>query len=315
MTLAVKENVPLAPYTIYKIGGPARFFTEVKNGEDLAEALQFAAGKAVPYFILGAGSNVLVSDKGFGGLLVRMTGGEVRADGERLIADAGVMMARAVTESAKAGLGGFEWGIGIPGTIGGSVRGNAGCFGGQMQGVVERVMVFDSTRNIKYEMPNTECHFSYRDSIFKRHPERVILSAVLRLHTSDPAAVQAQVRRITGERLAKQDIGAKSCGCIFKNISWTRKDVDREKLLAEFPELAQFKDRPTIPASFLIDAAGLKGKQVGKVIISPKHANFFVNEGSATAEEVVMLTAIAKDTVRRTYGLRLEEEIQHVGFG
>ena len=258
---------------------------------------------------------MLVSDKGFGGLLVRMTGGEVRADGERLIADAGVMMARAVTESAKAGLGGFEWGIGIPGTIGGSVRGNAGCFGGQMQGVVERVMVFDSTRNIKYEMPNTECHFSYRDSIFKRHPERVILSAVLRLHTSDPAAVQAQVRRITGERLAIQDIGAKSCGCIFKNISWTRKDVDREKLLAEFPELAQFKDRPTIPASFLIDAAGLKGKQVGKVIISPKHANFFVNEGSATAEEVVMLTAIAKDTVRRTYGLRLEEEIQHVGFG
>jgi len=107
----IKENVSLAYYTIYKIGGPARFFTEAKNSEELKEAIGFAAVRRVPFFILGAGSNVLISDKGFGGLIIRMTGGEVRIDGERLIVDAGVMMARAAGEAAAASLAGFEWGI------------------------------------------------------------------------------------------------------------------------------------------------------------------------------------------------------------
>ena len=116
------------------------------------------------------------------------------------------------------------------------------------------------------------------------------------------------------ERAAKQDIGTKSCGCIFKNISWSRKGVDRNILLRLFPELLIFKNSSYIPASFLIDQAGLKGKRVGRVFISPKHANYFVNDGGATAEEVVMLISIVKDTVKRKFGLLLGEEIQYVGF-
>ena len=238
----------------------------------------------------------------------------MKIEGDRLAADAGVMMARAVTEAAKAGLAGFEWGIGVPGTIGGSVRGNAGCFGGQMQDIVESTAIFDASRATTYNLQLTTLEFSYRDSIFKRHPEWVILTATLKLRRGDPAAIQERVRQITTERLAKQDIGTKSCGCVFKNIPWERKDVNREKLLAQFPVLAQFKDRPTIPASFLIDEAGLKGKRTGKVVVSAKHANFFVNEGGATAEEVAMLALMVKDTVRSKYGLELEEEIQYVGF-
>lgn len=314
MPMKIQENIPLAPYTIYKIGGPARFFAEVKNSEELSEALSFATGKGLPFFVLGAGSNVLVSDKGFDGLIIRMAGGEVKVDGQNLIADSGVMMAQAVLKSAQAGLTGFEWGIGIPGTIGGSVRGNAGCFGGEIKDIVESIEIFDSKKATIYKLQATSCEFGYRDSIFKKHPEWIVLSATLKLKKGTPKVIQEEIKRITSERTEKQDIGTKSCGCIFKNVSWERKDIVKEKLLARFPELVQFKDRPNIPASFLIDAAGLKGRRVGQVFISSKHANYFVNDGGATAEGVLMLIAIAKDAVRRKYGISLEEEIQYVGF-
>lgn len=314
MSIEVKENVLLAPHTIYKIGGSARYYAEAKSADDVRDAVTHAAQKGVPFFIMGAGSNVLVSDAGYEGMVIRMIGGNVSTDGDRLTADAGVMMARAVTEAARHGLAGFEWGIGVPGTIGGSVRGNAGCFGSEMKDVVESVEVYDSIQNTKYEIRNADCAFGYRDSIFKKHPEWVVLSATLKLAPGDPAAIQERVRAITSERLSKQAIGAKSCGCIFKNISWTREDMRKDDLLSAFPDLAQFAQRPGIPASYLIDAAGMKGVHEGGAVISDKHANFFVNEGTATAEDVMRLVAAAKDAVKKKYGLALQEEIQHVGF-
>ncbi len=316
MPVNIQENIALAPHTIYKIGGPAKFFAEVRDSEELSEALNFAAEKNLPFFVLGAGSNMLVSDKGFDGLVIRMAGGGIKVDGERVIVDAGVMMASAVLKSAQAGLAGFEWGIGIPGTIGGSVRGNAGCFGGEMKDVVESIRVFDTGDLGKsdFQLLNSDCEFNYRDSVFKKHPEWIILSATLNLKKGDTKIIQENIKEITVERTQKQDIGTKSCGCIFKNISWTRKDINKEVLLGRFPELEQFKNQPNIPASFLIDQAGLKGRRVGHAFISPKHANYFVNDGGTTAEEVLMLIAMAKDTVRRKYGISLEEEIQYVGF-
>ncbi|TSC78506.1 MAG: UDP-N-acetylmuramate dehydrogenase [Parcubacteria group bacterium Gr01-1014_33] len=314
MALEIKEHISLAFFTIYKIGGFARFFVEAKSAEEVEEALGFAAKKNIPFFILGAGSNILVSDKGFDGLVIRMNGGEVKSDGNRLIADAGVMMARAALEAQKAGLSGFEWGIGVPGTIGGSVRGNAGCFGSEINDVIESVKVFDFQKPTTYNLQPTDCEFSYRDSIFKRRPEWIILSATLRLQKGDPNEIREKMANLIKERTAKQDIGTKSCGCIFKNISWSRKDINRQELLPRFTELEKFGERPGIPASFLIDMAGLKGRRVGKISISSRHANFFINEGGGTAEEVIMLIAIAKDIVRRTFGLSLEEEIQYVGF-
>ena len=372
--MEIKENISLAFYTFYKIGGPARFFVEAKNSAEVGEALQWASENGISFFtphllsaannlrkaqptkgagfILGVGSNILVSDKGFDGLVIRMVSGKLEVGGCKLVVDSGVMMARAVLKSAQVGLTGFEWGIGVPGTIGGSIRGNAGCFGGEMKDVVESVRISQlpirhsepferhserseesqgklreesidpsvaslpqDDRSMEIlELNNSECEFSYRDSIFKRRPDWIIISATLKLEKGDPKDIQEKIKKITVERSGKQDIGTKSCGCIFKNIPWERKGINREKLLERFPELAQFKDQPNIPASFLIDQAGLKGRRVGKVFISPKHANFFVNDGGATAEEVIMLIAIAKDTVRRKYGILLEEEIQYVGF-
>lgn len=310
----IKENIPLALYTIYKIGGPARFFAEVKTAEELKESLLFAQEKGAPFFILGAGSNVLVGNQGFGGLVIRMTGGEIRVEGDKVIADAGVMMARAVLASAKAELTGFEWGVGVPGTVGGSVRGNAGCFGGEMKDVVESVNIFDTKTNQAYLLSAGDCEFGYRDSMFKRHPERIILSAILKLQKGEAQKIQEKIKKIIAERSAKQDIGTKSCGCIFKNIAWDKIGVEKEKLFERFPELGEFRERPGIPASFLIDKTGLKGRKIGRVFVSSKHANFFVNEGGASAEEVRQLIQLAKEEVEKKYGLRLEEEIVYVGF-
>ena len=224
-------------------------------------------------------------------------------------------MARVVTEAARAGLAGFEWGIGVPGTIGGSVRGNAGCFGGTMKDVIESVEIADVGNTAKHRMfDSMACGFGYRDSVFKRHPEWIIVSVTLRLRKGHAAAIQERIRAITAERMTKQAIGTKSCGCIFKNISWTREDIKRDALIERFPELAQFSDRPSIPASFLIDAAGMKGSRMGDAVVSDKHANFFLNKGAATADDVVRLAAAAKDAVMKKYGLALKEEIQRVGF-
>lgn len=321
----ILHHTALAPFTIYKIGGPARFFVEVKNAGELKDALRYAKDNNLDFFILGAGSNVLISDKGFAGIIIHMTGGEVKVDGQLLLADAGVMMARAAGEAARAELSGLEWAVGIPGTIGGSVRGNAGCFGSEMGQALESVQVLEvkcQMSNVKttsqnpkiFELSNKECKFSYRHSVFKEHPEWIILRAKFKLIPGDPTAIQERMKAIMLERSSKQDIGTKSCGCIFKNVSWERKDIDKQKLLDRFPELAKFQDQPNIPASFLVDQAGLKGRKIGQVFISPKHANYFVNEGGATADEVVILIALAKDTVFRKFGIALEEEIQYIGF-
>lgn len=314
MSLNYREHVPLSNFTVYKIGGPARLFVLVKNSSELSEAAAHAARNRIPVFLLGAGSNILISDHGFDGLIIKVESGGVSVRGAELRVDAGVMMARAVMHAAEMGLGGFEWAVGIPGTLGGSVRGNAGCFGGEIKDIIRSVEVQDLHTGERMILANEGCDFSYRHSLFKNRPELVVLLATLALTPGNPDAIRESVRAITKERSEKQAIGTKSCGCIFKNVSWDRKDLNQAEFLRAFPECRHLVDRPRLPASFLIDAAGLKGKRIGKVFISPKHANFFVNEGGATAEQVIMLVAIAKDHVRRKFGITLEEEIQYVGF-
>lgn len=311
--IKIKENIPLAPYTIYKIGGPATFFTEVASVEELREASVFAAEKGLKYAILGAGSNVLISDNGFDGLVIRMTGGGIQIQGERMIVDGGVMMARAVMESGKAALHGFEWGIGVPGTIGGSIRGNAGCFGGEMKDVVESVEVFNLQTATSHNLQAEDCAFGYRNSIFKTHPEWIVVSAMLKLQTGEGQMIQQEIGRIAKERILKQDIGTKSCGCIFKNVL-IPSDDSGEKLYAQFPELEMFRGRSTIAAAFLIDRCGLKRRCIGSICISDKHANFFINQGGGTSKDVTYLIAAAKEEVKKKYGIDLQEEIYFLGF-
>lgn len=315
MAINIQQNIELAPFTLFKIGGPAAYYIEVENAVQMEEAVKWAVDKKVPFFILGAGSNSLVADAGYSGVVIRVAGGELQIVGDRLYVDAGVMMARAVLTAARAGLAGFEWGIGIPGTLGGSVRGNAGCFGGEIKDVVERVRVLQLSSDIHIvELENEQCDFGYRDSIFKQHSDWVILGATLKLREGDSAAIQARVREITLERTSKQAIGTKCAGCVFKNIAWNSVGVDKAVLLKKFPELNEFAERETIPTSYLIDHAGLKGTRVGRAMISDTHANFILNEGGASAFEIRTLIARVKEDVQKKYDLLPEEEIQYLGF-
>lgn len=310
----MQESEPLARHTVFKIGGPARFFVSAKSGEDIAAAVQLGRERGVPWVMLGAGSNLLVSDQGFPGVVIHPVAGRIRVTATELIADAGAPMARAVAAAAQAGLTGFEWAIGVPGTIGGSVFGNAGCFGSEMKDVVSSVAVFNALTGATESWPGSAARFGYRSSVFKRRPELVVLSTTMALRAGDPAAGQRLIREHTAHRARTQDIGTQSAGCIFKNIPWARRDVDPERLLERHPELAPFHQNPAIPAGFLIDQVGLKGRAIGRAKVSERHGNFFLNTGGAAAEEVVMLIGLAKERVHRRYGLLLEEEIRYIGF-
>ncbi|RJQ36759.1 UDP-N-acetylmuramate dehydrogenase [Candidatus Parcubacteria bacterium] len=312
--LHIKEHEPLAKHTVFRIGGPARFYADVDSRDQWIAAFSFAEDHGVPWMVLGAGSNVLVSDAGFPGLVIHPVGGGVRHENGVVEADAGVSMARVVADTLVHGLRGFEWAIGVPGTIGGSVVGNAGCFGSEMKDVVVSILAYDTEARAARDVPAAACAFGYRDSMFKRAPQLVVLAARLALQPGDAARGQELVRAYTFKRHAGQDIGAQTAGCAFKNIPWTRRDIDKDAVLRQFPDVGRSGTVPGIAAGLLIDRAGLKGYQIGGAKISERHGNFIINVGNARAEDVVMLIALAKERVHRMFGIFLEEEIRYIGF-
>lgn len=310
----IKENIDLKPYTYFKIGGPARYFAEVKSEKELKEAVKFAKAHELPFFIMGAASNILVADSGYPGVAIRMLVRDISREGTVLTAGAGVPNGVLVARALQEKLSGLEWAVGIPGSLGGSVRGNAGCFSGEMKDVVERVRYFNSETGEMKTGDNVFCQFSYRNSMFKKSPHLIIFSATLRLREGNPEVSQRLVRFYTASRTDDQDIGSSSAGCVFKNVPWPKEEWKRKRLLYFLPDLADYALRETIPVGFLIDRLGLKGRAVGKASISKKHANYIINKGGSTAEEVIMLIGVVKEYVHRKYDLQLEEEIQYVGF-
>ena len=263
-------------------------------------------------FILGIGSNVLISDKGFNGLVIKNRLQNIKITNTDVHIEAGSTMARVVAETTKARLSGFEWAIGIPGTIGGSIRGNAGCFGFETKDVLESVDVFDINKNTKYKIQNRNCNFGYRDSIFKHSPNLIIFSALFKLKKGNLQESQEKISEYSKMRVASQDIGAQCAGCIFKNVLWSRRDLNKTDLIKRFPELKKFSNQKEIPAAFLIDHLGLKGIKISNAQISRRHANYFINLGNALAEDVIMLIGLAKERVQNYYGILLEEEIHYI---
>lgn len=318
--MTFEEHVPLAPYTSFRIGGPARFFCIAKSGEELQEAINKAKELGVPYYLLGGGTNVLISDKGFRGLVIKVELRKAVVRDGAIDAEAGIPMPQLANLTAQAGLSGLEWAVGVPGTVGGSIRGNAGAFGGDTKGYVTDVEVLevkDSNAHTKH-LTNPDCHFAYRSSVFKEHPEWIITRGTFQLAQGDEATIRGKMRTFMERRKATQGLERPSAGCVFKNSylkdgkGWfdelkTRLEVDD----ALFGELAA---DGRIPASFLIDRVGLKGKRIGGAQISLVHGNFILNTGSATAEEVIILISLIKERVRTHYGIELREEIEYVGF-
>jgi UDP-N-acetylmuramate dehydrogenase len=317
----IQQNILLAPYTYIKIGGPARYFVEVITEDELQKAVLWARERRVPVVILGAGSNVLIADKGFAGLVIRMRLRNFSFTRNGMRVGAGVMMAQAAHIALENNRSGLEWAVGIPGAMGGSVYGNAGCFGGEIKDLLEDVRVFDITKCATFTIPRADCAFNYRGSIFKKRKDWVILGASFNLQQiSDAEKKEKQewIQRMMRERIHEQAIGERTMGSTFKGVRIT------EELLRiaqsydnhfKKPERAcwLFENRAgMMSAGFLIERAGLKGKTIGGVSVATKHANFLIADDTATAEHVVMLIALIKEHVHRTFGIMLEEEVQYI---
>lgn len=316
----IQTNVLLAPYTTFGIGGPAKYFAEPESIEEIQELCDWARQKArqdkkeVPVFVLGGGSNILISDKGFNGLVIRNRSNKIEGKKNRVYADSGVLLSRVVQESIKNGLAGMEWAIGIPGTVGGAVSGNAGACGKQTSEALLYVKVLDLKKLSIKKFKNPDCDFYYRDSIFKRGRDFVVLEAVFGLKKEKDEKIKEKIKYYAKERAGSGSRGDKCAGCFFKNIDWKRKDINKKDILYNFPELKRFADKPKISAGFLIEHLEMKSKKMGDATVSDKHANFILNSGNATADEIMMLVALIKNRVYSHYGFGLEEEVQLIGF-
>jgi len=310
----LKEREPLAKHVNIRIGGPADFYVEAKSSEELVLAVEAALADGLPYVVLGGGSNSLPSDEGFRGLVIQAANRGWRIEDERVYAEAGVPSAFLARKAAEAGLTGLEWAVSLPGTIGGAVRGNAGCFGGETKDAVvsvDALRVTDgSTERVVYS--NEDCRFGYRDSAFKRSSD-VVLDVELELTQAPKEECLAKLDAVLSKRKLEQPSDNPSAGCMFKNFEY-RDESDVAKLRATIDVPKEFLDAKRIPAGWLIEQADLKGESIGGASVSEKHGNFLVNRGDATASDVLQLISLIKMRIRDGYGVQLEEEVQLLGF-
>lgn len=307
----LKKNVPLKNYTSFKIGGKARYFFAVKSENDLIKATSAATKNGLPFFVLGGGTNLLVSDKDFKGLVIKIQNTRYKIQNTKITVEAGTPLAEIVAVATKNGLTGLEWASGIPGTVGGAIYGNAKVFDHEMGNIVKSALVLDSQNGIQdgkiKKFSKKDCEFDYKTSIFKKKKNLIIVSAELELSNSDRKEIKGKVKNNLDYRKKAQPQMLPSAGSIFIN---PRVKITDKKLLKQFPKLIDFNKRGFIPAGFLIDSCNLRGKCSGKAKISEKHANFIVNSGGAAAKDVVKLISLIKRKVKNKFYIDLEVEVQ-----
>ena len=285
----VKENVPLAPYTSARIGGPADIFVTADSAAELARIVKLLWKQEMPFTILGGGSNVLVSDRGVRGVVVLNRAKAVRfhsGDQPSVTVESGIVFSNLANRCASKGLGGIEWAATVPGTIGGAVYGNAGAFGGDMAG---NLMCADLlTVNGREKYSTEQMGYGYRTSVLKRgEVKAVVLAAELSLNNSTKEEATVNIQQFGAHRKATQPPGA-SMGSMFKNLNGDY-------------------------AGRLIEAAGLKGTRIGNAEVSPLHGNFFINHGATKAEDIRALIELVQKTVKEKYEVELELEIEFLG--
>ncbi len=288
--IRTSRDEPLARFSTMRVGGPADLFAEVRNLFELRGIVRFARSRDIPLFLIGRGSDLVISDAGIGGLVVLVRAVAHRIEGDRLIAEAGVQMARAATQTKAAGLSGLEFGLAIPGTVGGAVWANAGAHGADVRGVLVEAVVAGADGEERAVGPD-ELGMGYRDTRLKHSaPGRpdVVLQATFALEPADSDTIAARLDDIRRWRGAHQPVGQKSAGSVFRN-----------------PEGDS--------AGRIIDELGLKERRLGGAMVSPRHANFIVNGGGASAADVRGLAQFVRETVRRERGIELHYEVEFVG--
>lgn len=307
------EYESMAKHTSFRVGGAARLYVVANSSDELVQAVRAAQELNLPWFVYGGGSNLLVADAGYEGVVIQAANRVLTVEGTNVTVEAGMITALVARKTVEAGLTGFEWAIGVPGTIGGALYGNAGCFGGEMKDAVVSVDVFDPQTGERNMVPAADCGFGYRDSAFKR--ERVlILGTTLELAPApDLVASRARMEEVMRLRKEKQPLDGSSCGCVFKNVDYAN-EAEIETLVSQVEIPGAMRAAKRLSAGWLIEQAGLLGQKIGDVEISGKHGNFFLNRGKAKAEDVVSLISLVKRKVRDDFGIQLHDEVQYLGF-
>jgi UDP-N-acetylmuramate dehydrogenase len=297
----VKLKESLTKNTTFKVGGIAHFFIEVTEEEKLISLLNFLNSEDIPYFVLGGGSNVLFSDEGFEGVVIKLQTSELklREDNEIVVA-AGVLLNKVVNFALQNKLSGMEWGTGIPGTVGGAVRGNAGAMGKENANCLVKVKIWRDGE--VFELDKTECGFGYRESIFKNNKD-VILSAVYKLTPGDEKSIKEIMQTNLKQRTGRFP-NLPSAGSFFKNIEVNKWSGKKEDL----PEI--FWERGKIPVGWLVEQVGMKGFTIGGAKISDEHGNFIINFSNAKQADILSLVETIKEKVYNKFGIELEPEVK-----
>ncbi|MDZ4227036.1 MAG: UDP-N-acetylmuramate dehydrogenase [Patescibacteria group bacterium] len=299
----IRQNVPLAPMTTFGIGGTARYLAEVRTETEILKALEWARAKGVRTVMLSGGSNVLVPDNGLDVLVVHVGEGKSALIDNDLVADAGCNLLTLIRSSAESGVGGWEKVAGIPGSIGGAVRGNAGAFGTEIKDVAVKVRALNAETVDVREMDNAECDFSYRHSFFKDNPEWIITKVTVSLRPTDTAMSMRLIDETIHERERRHLQNVKAAGSFFMN------PVAPPEVVAMFEKEKGVRSREgRVPAGWLIEKAGMKGVKVGGAVASLRHPNYIVNTGGATAQDVDNLAKRIKEQVLKHFGVDLAEE-------
>lgn len=296
------ENEPMNKHTSFKVGGPARYFVKAESLDDLKKALDLAREKGIPFFILGNGTNLLVSDKGFDGVIITLAGdfSSIKDLGNGAFkVGAAIPLGRFARSVLKQGFAGIHKLAGIPGTLGGAIYMNAGAYGQEIGTSCTQVTVLDSDGNIR-EFAASECGFGYRQSIFQKN-NAIILSATFLLPTAaslgkTTADLEAELAECMAKRKASQPLNMPNAGSTFKRLSVGAADTPAQ-----------------IAPGYYIEQAGLKGYRIGDAEVSTVHANFIVNAGGATASDIKQLSEFVQQKVTEKFGIKLHREIILLG--
>jgi UDP-N-acetylmuramate dehydrogenase len=303
---SVLRNACLSKYTRFGIGGPADIFAETKNTESFIQAWRIARDSGLETVVIGGGTNLIVSDDGFRGVVLKLSNHRIGADGLTAHVESGASLQALVDFTVDAGLKGLETMTGIPGSAGAAIYGNAGAYGHSIAERISTVRFFDG--NNVAEFTKAQCEFHYRESIFKRHKDWIIFSANLAMEPGDPAILRSAADKILDIRNKKYPPTMKCAGSIFKNF-----------LLAELPARVanQLPEKVTIegkvPSAWFLEQVGAKGMRIGDIQVADYHANLIYNSGAGTAVDLVAVIAELKQRVDRQWGIALEEEVQYVG--
>lgn len=306
MSLTIKRNVALAPYSTFGLGGRADYFIEARSLEELVAAVCLAQEKKWSYFVVAGGSNVVFGDKTFCGLALyfKPKASPCHWQGNALTVEANLPLAQLIKTVIKSGLAGLETLSGIPGTVGGAIVGNAGAYGQTISDCLTRVEIFDG-RKIKW-LTKKQCQFAYRESIFKKK-NWFILRAEFRLVKGDKKILAKKSREIIEIRLNKYNSNLHCPGSFFKNV--LVKDMSRATL-AKIDKQKIINGK--ISAGYLLEAVGAKGMRQGGIYVADFHGNLLINDGHGTYRDVITLATKLKKLVQKKFGITLDEEVRYM---